>query len=83
MVGYWYALKKNADYGADPQSGERTAISTAYRMYLLPAFVIEPEGYAVVQTAKLYKGAIDPSIGRMRMPGAAAASGQAPAPPAK
>jgi hypothetical protein len=85
MVGYWYALKNNADYVEDPQSGERTAISTAYRLYLVPAFVTEPQGDAVVQTAKLYQGEIDPSIGRMRLPRSAeaapaAATSSVPAP---
>jgi hypothetical protein len=35
---------------------------------LVPAFVIEPDGRAPVVTAQLYKGEIDPSIGRMRGP---------------
>ncbi len=67
MVGYWYALKKNADFAPEP-AGEKTAISTAYRLALVPAFVIEPDGHKVVQTAQLYKGEIDTSIGRPRAP---------------
>jgi hypothetical protein len=81
MVGYWYALKKNADYAPDAQSGEKTAISTAYRLTLVPAFVTEPDGQAQVLTAKLYEGAIDASIGRPRAPlpvGNASASGSSP-----
>jgi len=77
MVGYWYALKKHADFTPDAQSGEPTAISTAYRMYLVPAFIIEPDGDAEVQIARLYQGAIDPSIGRMRMPASVPAATQA------
>jgi hypothetical protein len=73
MVGYWYALKKNADFAPDPETGEFTAISTAYRMYAVPAFVIEPDGRTPVQIAKLYKGEIDPSVGAMRRPIASAA----------
>lgn len=68
MVGYWYALRKNADYSPDPQAEQKTAISTAYRLSLVPAFVIEPDGRAPVVTAQLYKGEIDPAIGRMRAP---------------
>lgn len=68
MVGYWYALRKNADYSPESKAQEQTAISTAYRMELVPAFVIEPDGRAPVVTAQLYKGEIDPSIGRMRAP---------------
>jgi hypothetical protein len=68
MVGYWYALRKSADFSPDPPAQERTAISTAYRLTLVPAFVIEPDGQTQVRTAQLYKGAIDPSIGRPRAP---------------
>ena len=45
LPGYWYALHRNADYGPDA-SGKNTAISTAYQMYLTPAFVIFYEGVA-------------------------------------
>lgn len=68
MVGYWYALRRNADFTPDAKSPENTAISTAYRLSLVPAFVIEPDGQNAVQTAQLYKGEIDKSIGRMRPP---------------
>ena len=68
MVGYWYALRKNADYASDPKATNNDAISTAYRLTLVPAFVIEPDGHTAVQTAQLYKGEIDASIGRMRAP---------------
>jgi hypothetical protein len=66
MVGYWYALHKNADYPRDAPQDKRTAISTAYRMYLTPAFVISPDGDAPVRTAQLFDGPIDKSIGAMR-----------------
>jgi hypothetical protein len=68
MVGYWYALRNNADYAVEPKTGERTAISTAYHLALVPAFVIEPNGLSAVRTAQLYKGEIDPAIGRARAP---------------
>jgi hypothetical protein len=66
MVGYWYALRKNADYPRNVPQDKKTAISTAYRMYLTPAFVITPDGDAAVQTAQLFDGPIDKSIGAMR-----------------
>jgi hypothetical protein len=66
MVGYWYALHKNADYPRDAPQDKRTAISTAYRMYLTPAFVISPDGDAPVRTAQLFDGPVDKSIGAMR-----------------
>jgi len=68
MVGYWYALHKLADYPRDAPQDKRTAISTAYRLYLTPAFVIAPDGNALVQTAQLFEGAIDKSVGAMRAP---------------
>jgi hypothetical protein len=68
MVGYWYALRKNADYAPDPKAAEATAISTAYHLTLVPAFVTEPNGQALVRTAQLYKGEIDATIGRPRAP---------------
>jgi hypothetical protein len=81
MVGYWYALRKNADYPRDAPQDKRTAISTAYRLYLTPAFVIAPNGDDQVRTAQLFDGPIDKSIGAMRMPSRpAAAPAPAPAP---
>jgi hypothetical protein len=70
MVGYWYALKNQADYTSAAAS-EPDAISTAYHLYLVPAFVTEPDGRAQVRTAKLYPGEIDPSIGRRVLPSSA------------
>jgi hypothetical protein len=81
MVGYWYALRKNADHAPEPKAEEPSAISTAYHLTLVPAFAIEPDGRSPVLAAQLYKGEIDPSIGRMRAP-AAPARGNSLAPAA-
>lgn len=53
LPGYWYALRRNADYAPDA-SGQNTAISTAYRMYLTPAFVITPDAKSAVTVARLF-----------------------------
>ena len=66
MVGYWYSLRRNADYPKSAPQDKRTAISTAYRLYMAPAFVISPDGDAQVRTAQLFPGEIDQSIGAMR-----------------
>ena len=63
MVGYWYALRKNADYPRNAPQDKRTAISTAYRLYMVPAFVVSPDGKSIVQQAQLFDGPIDKSIG--------------------
>ncbi len=41
--GLYGALKRQADAYPDPATGECTAISTAFRLAAIPAFVIEPE----------------------------------------
>jgi hypothetical protein len=66
MVGYWYALRKNADYPREAPQDKRTAISTAYRLYLTPAFVISPDGAVPVRTAQLFAGEIEKTIGAAR-----------------
>ena len=71
MVGYWYALRRNADFLPDAE-GQNQTISTAYRMYLVPAYVITPTGDAQVTTARLFDGPIDSSIGGRRLPPPAA-----------
>jgi hypothetical protein len=42
-IGLYYALRRNADGMADPATGEKMGISTAYRLKAVPAFVIDPE----------------------------------------
>ena len=80
MVGYWYALRRNADFLPDAE-GQNQAISTAYRMYLVPAYVITPTGDAQVTTARLFDGPIDSSIGGRRLPPPAAPPATPPATP--
>jgi hypothetical protein len=63
MVGYWYALRNNADYPRNAPQDKRTAISTAYRLYMVPAFVVAPDGKTIVQQAQVFDGSIDRSIG--------------------
>ena len=41
--GMYGALKRRADAYPDPETGECSAVSTAFRMAGIPAFVIEPE----------------------------------------
>lgn len=41
--GMYGAVKRQADAYPDPKTGECTAISTAFRMVGIPAFVIDPE----------------------------------------
>jgi hypothetical protein len=51
LPGWWHALQRNADAVPDPGTGRNTAISTAYHLWGIPAFVIAPEGGAAVETA--------------------------------
>jgi hypothetical protein len=62
LPAYWYALHRYADYMPDPKTGQNTAISTAYHLYLTPAFVVAPDGDRVVAAAQLFDGPNDPSI---------------------
>jgi hypothetical protein len=42
--GIYYLLKRNADGGTDPSSGEHTSISAAYHIDAVPVFAIAPKG---------------------------------------
>lgn len=66
MVGYWYALRRHADYMPD-ENGQNQAISTAYRLYLTPAFVIDPFGTSEVKLAQIIPGEEDPQIAERRV----------------
>jgi hypothetical protein len=51
-VALYYALKRNADGMADPRTGERMGISSAYRITAMPAYVVDsaqPLGVTVIQ----------------------------------
>lgn len=54
LPGLWYALERNADYKPDPQTGKNTAISMAYFIHAVPAFVITPDGKDLVTRAQLF-----------------------------
>lgn len=43
LTGLYHAMRKLADYDPDPKTGEMRAISSAYRMELVPAFVVPRE----------------------------------------
>ncbi len=53
--GIYYALKRMADAYPDPKTGENTAISTAYKVEAIPAFIIHsgktPEKTAATESA--------------------------------
>lgn len=50
---FWYALHRNAD-GFPNEFAENTMISTAYRYYAVPAFVVSPDARTQVTEAKLF-----------------------------
>jgi len=51
QIGYYYSLKRNADGLPDARTGELTGISAAYRFVARPAFVVDPETPAVVDSS--------------------------------
>ena len=51
-VALYYALKRNADGMPDPKTGEKTGISSTYRITAMPAYVVDPQtpvGVTVIQ----------------------------------
>lgn len=59
VPAYWYALQRSADGHFDYDTGRYTAISTAYRFYGTPAFVVTPDGEELVTTATTFGGPLD------------------------
>jgi len=55
-VGFYYALRRNADGLKDPETGQNRGISTAYRYYLKPAFVVSPKADEAVRVARIFEG---------------------------
>lgn len=49
--GLYYAFKKNADGYPDPQTGQCTAISTAYAIEATPAFLVHPPNLEKISSA--------------------------------
>lgn len=81
QIGFYYALKRNADGLPDARTGEMTGISAAYRFIARPAFVVDPatpvavdnavpSDRAELERAMFWKGvtskAISPEIRRRR-----------------
>jgi len=54
-VGWFYALRRNADGMKDPVTGQNRGISTVYRYDLLPAFVVSPGGDKAVTVAQIFE----------------------------
>src|SRR5690606_13566871 len=48
-LGIFHAVKKMADFDPDPATGENRAISTAYRMEAVPAYLAQADGTIVAQ----------------------------------
>lgn len=65
LVGYWYSLRRNADFLPD-DDGQNQAISTAYRMFLIPAIVVSPMAEEQVTKAVIFPGEEDPTVGVRR-----------------
>ena len=50
--GMYGALKRRADAYPDPESGQCTAVSTAFRLAGIPAFVIDPEPLTLAEVTQ-------------------------------
>ncbi len=48
VTGGYYNLKKLADAYPDPKTGENTAISSAFQVNAVPAFIAQPDGTFIV-----------------------------------
>lgn len=53
LPGYWYGLHRYADY-SPPEGPAKSAISTAYRLHLTPAFMVTPDAKTQVTQAQLF-----------------------------
>jgi len=51
----YYALRRNADYSPTGPKGEKTHISTAFRIEAIPAYVMTPEGQQQLASIVSYK----------------------------
>jgi len=72
IPAYWYALQRSADGLFDANTGRYTGISSAFRIYAKPAFVITPNAREQFTVARLLSEAAPPEPQAM----AAAAQGQ-------
>jgi hypothetical protein len=51
---WWHALRRHADGMPDPATGEKRGISSVYRVWAIPAFVVTPDGRAPVVRAERF-----------------------------
>lgn len=70
LPAVWYALKRNADYSPTGPKGEKTHISSAFRIDAVPAFVTVPEGKTLVAEVTSYKAQAKPATEMARREGA-------------
>ena len=64
IPAYWYALQRSADGSFDPSSGRYTGISSAFRLYAMPAFVVAPNATAQLTSAQLFDAqTMDSAVG--------------------
>jgi hypothetical protein len=52
IPGIYYALKRLADAYPDPATGQNTAISAAYAVEAIPAFIVHPDDVKFNKTAQ-------------------------------
>jgi len=55
LPGLFYAMRREADGLPDPATGKNRGISSAFRMELIPAFVIDPKDGKPVRVAQLFE----------------------------
>jgi len=53
IPAYWYALQRSADGLFDPAVGRYTGISSAFRVYAMPAFVVSTNAREYLTAARL------------------------------
>jgi len=54
LPGMFYAMRREADGLPDPVTGKNRGISSVYRVNMIPAFVIAPEGDRPAQAAQVF-----------------------------
>jgi hypothetical protein len=53
LAAWYHALRRNADGLPDPKTGENRGISTAYRVMMVPAFVVTPDAKTQLTAAEV------------------------------
>jgi len=54
LAAWYFSLRRNADGLPDPRTGVNRGISSAYRMHMLPAFVVTPSADQYVAKAQIF-----------------------------